>query len=104
MHAGKLESSKRLQLVYGILADHQPHSTWELAQATQSCAISTDVSALRHNGVTINCKQVGRGRYEYTIPERVYPETNAAGLSPSGYSPGIQDRVAFRLEQQGVTA
>jgi len=67
MNAGNLATSARLQQVYGILSDHEPHSTWDIAQATKSCAVHSDIAALRANGVPVECRCIGRGRFVYRI-------------------------------------
>ena len=74
MHAGNLESSIMLQRIHGILLDHQPHSTKEIADRTGCVAVGTRISELR-NGLQrkrILCSYKGRTDtgnriYEYQL-------------------------------------
>ena len=67
MHAAKLDSSARLQRVLDVLLDHQPHTTRDIIRDAYCCAVNSCISELRANGYDIACKQVGRGRYEYSL-------------------------------------
>ena len=60
IHAAKFDKSKRLQRTLAVLADHQPHTTWQIAQRTQSVAVHTDIAELRANGNIIESQRLGR--------------------------------------------
>lgn len=55
MKSARLSSSERLQRVDKFLSDRRPHTTREIAQAAQVCAVNSIISELRDNGRTINC-------------------------------------------------
>jgi len=67
MHAAKLDSSARLQRVLSLLLDLKPHTTRDIIRRACCCAVNSCISELRANGYDIACKQVGRGRYEYSL-------------------------------------
>lgn len=67
MHAAKLDSSARLQRVLSLLLDLKPHTTRDIIRRACCCAVNSCISELRANGYDIACKQVERGRYEYTL-------------------------------------
>lgn len=76
IHAAREGKSKRLQKVLSVLADHRPHSTWQIAQRTQSVAVHTDIAELRANGHTIEtalrgCTSEGKRIYTYRLVRRV---------------------------------
>lgn len=72
-HAAKIESSERLQRVLDVLQDRQWHSTLEIMQRTFLCAVGSAVSELRANGISVECRCVGQGRYEYRLnDERLF--------------------------------
>jgi len=66
-HAARLDSSERLQRVLDVLLDRQWHSTLDIMQRTYLCAVGSAISELRANGLTIECRCVGHGRYEYRL-------------------------------------
>ena len=63
MHAAKLETSSRLQLVDALLADGREHTTREIMAYTGTLAINSCVAELRVNGRKIDCTQRGRRFY-----------------------------------------
>jgi biotin operon repressor len=67
MHAASLERSERLQRVLWLLLDGQWHSTLEIVQRAQVCAVNSCIAELRANGIDIECRCVGVGRYEYRV-------------------------------------
>lgn len=67
IHYAKIESSDRLRRVLGVLSDGQPHSTLEIIAYARVCAVNSCVAELRMNGFRIDCKQIGRERFEYTL-------------------------------------
>ena len=72
MNHGKIETSTRLQDTLSVLLEAPGEgwvSTWEIANATRSCAVHSDVSGLRENGFHIDCRrQPGAAvRYEYKL-------------------------------------
>ena len=61
MHAARLDRSPRLQRVHAVLADGREHSTLDIVQTAQVCAVNSIVAELRRNGVSITCRQEARG-------------------------------------------
>jgi hypothetical protein len=59
MHAADLTRSPRLQRVAELLADGREHTTMEIVQAAQVCAVNSIVAELRANGLHILCRRVG---------------------------------------------
>jgi hypothetical protein len=52
IHAGRIETSKRLQLVHQALLDG-PKTSLELQRLTGGCAIHSDVAELRAQGIQV---------------------------------------------------
>lgn len=69
MHAADLTKSKRLQRVADLLADGHEHTTLEIVQAAQVCAVNSIVAELRANGLQILCRRVG-DVWVYWMPDR----------------------------------
>jgi len=67
MHAARLEASARLQRVLALLEDGQWHSTLDIVMAAQVCAVNSCVAELRANGFRVDCRRVGRERFEYRL-------------------------------------
>lgn len=74
MHAGRVENSPSLQAVLGFLQlrGSAGATTWQLIEEAKVANPATEVSALRQNGYTINCKyegksESGRKVYRYTL-------------------------------------
>lgn len=70
MHAAKLETSPRLQRVYAVLADGQEHSTMEIIDKANVCAVNSCIAELREGGLEISCRHVStfsRGAYVYKM-------------------------------------
>ncbi len=65
IHAARIEESDRLRRVLGLLSDGNWHGTWDISQAAKVCAVNTIITELRANGIRIETRCVGRGRYEY---------------------------------------
>lgn len=63
MHSATLNGSRRLQRVRKLLADGKPHSTMEIIQRANVCAVNSIVSELRANGMAIDCRREGRRWY-----------------------------------------
>ena len=59
MNAAKLERSERLQRVKAFLSDYRPHSTLEIVQKANVCAVNSIVAELRANGESIQCGRRG---------------------------------------------
>lgn len=66
-HAAKIETSSRLQKVLDVLQDRRWHSTLEIMQRTSLCAVGSAISEIRANGISVECRCVGKGRYEYRL-------------------------------------
>ena len=66
-HAARIESSDRLQKVLDVLQDRQWHSSLDIMLKTSLVAVGSAISELRANGIEIECRCVGKGRYEYRL-------------------------------------
>ena len=66
MHSAKLSKSDRLQRVHNALK-RRPMTTLELVKEASVCAVNSIISELRCNGIDIECKCLGRGKFEYTL-------------------------------------
>lgn len=62
-HYAKLSQSPRLQRVRDFLIDGEWHSSRDIIQGANICAISAAISELRFNGCNIECEQRGRVFY-----------------------------------------
>lgn len=62
MHAAKVENSPGLQAVLALLRQRggQGATTWEFIEIAHVANPATEISALRHNGYTINRKYEGK--------------------------------------------
>ena len=68
MHAAKLERSPRLSRVYRLLSDGAEHSTRDIRDRADVCAVSSIISELRDNGADIRCRLIVR----HSTGERFY--------------------------------
>lgn len=59
MNAANLDRSARLARVSQVLADGLPHSTLDIIQQAQVCAVNSAVAELRQNGQDIECSRQG---------------------------------------------
>lgn len=70
-HPARIKTSVRLQKVLAILSDKEWHSTYDIMQITQLCAVGSAISELRANGFIVDCrlgKEIdGDKYYEYQI-------------------------------------
>lgn len=74
MHAAALERSPRLRRTLDVLRAHPDGlTTMQLVNWTGSCAVHSDVSELRANGIGVACEYLGQrdGRriYRYRLEE-----------------------------------
>ena len=74
MNAARLDSSRRLDKMHEALWLYPDGATTrQLARWTGSCAVHTDISELRANGMKISCvyegTHNGRRRYRYKLEE-----------------------------------
>ncbi len=70
MHAAKLDSSARLQRLYGYLSDGAWHTTRDIVFDAHVMAVNAAVAELRENGLTVECrmrKTDGRPVFEYRM-------------------------------------
>ena len=74
MNAAKLERSPKMQAMLAFLRDRGAHgaTSIELAQRFNLVAVATEVSALRHNGIAVDCEyegetETGRRVYRYRV-------------------------------------
>lgn len=68
MHAGKIDSSKRLQRVDDLLADGREYSTLDIVARAQVCAVNSIIAELRANGRHIVCERRG-DRWYYRMEQ-----------------------------------
>ena len=83
MHAGNIQTSKRLKQTLACLAGGRWKSTMEIALATESCAVHSDIAALRAQGVNVECRTMpGKGnerRRQYRIADSAADDLSAGG-------------------------
>ncbi len=74
-HAAKLKTSLRLQRVLIVLQDRDLyhnyelywHSTRDILDYSHCCAVGTAIQELRANGIEIETRCKGPGRWEYRL-------------------------------------
>jgi hypothetical protein len=75
IHAASVERSARLQATLRAVSRRGGATTAEIAAATKSCAVHTDVSELRARGWRVRCwclgMQGGRRIYKYELGKRL---------------------------------
>lgn len=69
MHAASIDKSPRLQRFVRFLADGNWHGTREIVHGAEVMACNSVAAETRANGVNVECRCVGQGRYEYRIPK-----------------------------------
>jgi hypothetical protein len=69
IHFAKLDNSDRLQKLLMCLASGNACTTLELMLATKNCAVATSIDELRHNGIPVECKCIGKSIYTYQLTE-----------------------------------
>lgn len=65
MHAANIDKSARLQRVAELLADGRWYSTLDIVIGAGVCAVNSCVAELRANGIPVECRRVGKDRFEY---------------------------------------
>lgn len=76
IRAANIKSSDRLGRVFRLLQDGNWHGTWEIINNCEVCAVNTVIAELRHNGLRIETRCNGTGRYEYRLEsERLNADT-----------------------------
>mgnify|MGYP000442267842 CR=1 FL=1 len=78
MRWARIESSPRLQRVLWAMMDGQWHSTRELIVEAEVCAVNSCIAELRANGIEIETRCTGVGRYQYRLVR--IPDGLAASL------------------------
>ena len=78
MNAANADRSARLRRFMGVLSDHGWHGTREIVHTAEIMAVNSVASECRQNGIPIECRCVGRGRYEYRWPQRTAPTEQMA--------------------------
>jgi hypothetical protein len=66
MHKARLAKSARLQRVLKLLVDGQEHSTMEIIQACQVCAVNSIMAEIRANGIPVTVRRHG-GKWLYRL-------------------------------------
>lgn len=59
MNYARLEHSPRLKRLAELLADGREHSTLDIVQRAEICAVNSAVAELRANGYDIACRRSG---------------------------------------------
>ena len=72
-HAANLATSERLQKVYAVLQDGQWHTSFEIMQKTNLCAVGSAISEIRSQGYEIKCECVSKGRFQYRLIQESWP-------------------------------
>ena len=67
MNAARLHKSGRLMRTLRELADGREHTTRELIEAADVCAVNSIAAELRANGIKVACRCIGRGHYAYRL-------------------------------------
>lgn len=67
MRAARIEHSPRLQRVAELLSDGRWYSTLDIIVGAGVCAVNSCVAELRANGLDIDCRRVGKERFEYRL-------------------------------------
>lgn len=67
MHSARLEKSPRLQRVLEVLQRGGWWGTRAIITEADVCAVNSVVSELRENGIDVQSRCVGHGRYEYRL-------------------------------------
>jgi hypothetical protein len=99
MNYGKVKTSARLQMTLSILLTG-PKTTREIREFTDSCAVNSDISALRMNGYEIDCTPTGRSKsgnktYLYTLRSsprehvETVPSSSVEAAPPLYYPEGL---------------
>ncbi len=66
-HAADPARSERLRRVLNVLRGGTWAGTWEISRDALVCAVNSIIHELRANGLDIECRCKGRGRYEYRL-------------------------------------
>lgn len=67
MNNARIEKSERLQRVAAFLSDGREHTTREIVEGAQVCAVNSCIAELRENGYDIVCTRRGRERFVYRL-------------------------------------
>lgn len=67
MRAARIEHSPRLQRVAELPSDGRWYSTLDIIVGAGVCAVNSCVAELRANGLDIDCRRVGKERFEYRL-------------------------------------
>lgn len=67
IRAARLSGSERLGVVCRLLQDGCWHGTREIIHTCDVCAVNTIIAELRANGLRIETRCKGQGRYEYRL-------------------------------------
>lgn len=65
LHAARLDHSPRLQRVARYLAGGDWRSTRDIVAGADVCAVNSAIAELRANGLSVETRCAGAGRYEY---------------------------------------
>lgn len=77
MRAARIERSARLQRVAELLSDGRWYSTLDIIVGAGVCAVNSCIAELRVNGLAIECRRVGKERFEYRLIRAAETATEA---------------------------
>ena len=70
IHYARYKTSERLQRLLAFLLDGKPHTTLEIIQGAQICAVNSAICELRRNGFSSYCISHSKPAiYQLTNPE-----------------------------------
>jgi len=84
MHNALLSKSKRLQRVFNFLLDGKRHSTLEIINGANVCAVNSIISELRSNGININCTRENHVYYYQLAPIQLDSVHTILGIDMDG--------------------
>ncbi|GAB4209912.1 MAG: hypothetical protein Fur0019_17280 [Tibeticola sp.] len=77
IRAARLDTSPRLQRVADLLSDGRWYFTLDIIVGAGVCAVNSCVAELRANGIAVECRRVGRERFEYRRADIIETEHGA---------------------------
>ncbi len=66
MHARKISSNGTLAKVIARLKQG-PATTLDIIRDCGVCAVNSIMAEIRANGIAVNCRCLGKGRFEYSL-------------------------------------
>jgi len=66
IHARKISKAGTLARVIARL-QRSPATTLEIIRDCGVCAVNSIIAEIRANGIAVNCSQIGRGKFLYSL-------------------------------------